>query len=42
MYEMWCFKTKVLGAGADLEFDDSTDTCTMVSGTYETVYKGAD
>ena len=32
MYNKWCFESKEFTEDADLEFNDGTDTCTMVSG----------
>ena len=42
MYDMWCFASTEPADDADLKFDDNTDTCTMVSGTTKTLYRGAD
>ena len=42
MYDMWCFESTEPADDADLKFDDNSDTCTMVSGTTKTLYRGAD
>ena len=32
MYDMWCFESTEPTGDADLEFNESTEICTMVSG----------